>query len=158
MIPLNEYDLRQITLIDSMISLFENQKIELFDLVNNLSGILNSLESDATSWKDDFRAEINSLELIQLSRDDGSRSNWKGDIEKDLYSSISALKKMTASLLGDYLKQSDPRVLASGVSAASNWLICPKCNDAWESHSQEAMVICPNCICVVHNPRANKNI
>lgn len=35
-----------------------------------------------------------------------------------------------------------------------NWLICPLCLDAWESSAeQDAMVICPYCHNIMHNPR-----
>lgn len=32
------------------------------------------------------------------------------------------------------------------------WLYCPLCRDAWESTSNDGMVICPNCHNVMHNP------
>lgn len=157
MIPLNEYDLRQITLIDNMVFLFENEKIGLFDLVNNLAWILNSLESVHNSWKDDFRTEINSLEMIQQSIDDGSISRWKGNFKEDIRNSIMDLKKMTSLLIRDYLAVSDPEISKSAIQAYANWFVCPICNDAWESNSQAAMVICPKCVSVSHNPRASRN-
>lgn len=153
---LNEYDLKQIKLIEKKIVLFENNKIELFDLVNDLSGLLNALESVADSWKDNFQAEINSLEMIQDSIEDGSISRWKGNVKEDIHKSVSALKKMTISLLEKYLKISDPNVLESAIEADSKWFMCPKCNDAWESNSLDGMVVCPKCDCAFHNPRASQ--
>ncbi len=40
----------------------------------------------------------------------------------------------------------------------SNWLMCPICIDAWESRSILAMVECPKCKTIMHNPRYNKSI
>ncbi|MBI3901102.1 MAG: hypothetical protein HY324_03000 [Chlamydiia bacterium] len=153
---MNEYDLKQIKLIEKKIVLFENNKTELFDLINDLNGLLNAIESVADSWKDDFQAEINSLEMIQDSIEDGSISRWKENFKEDIYKSISALKNMTCSLLEKYLKISDPNVLESVIEINSKWLMCPKCNDAWESNSLDAMVVCPKCDCAFHNPRASQ--
>jgi hypothetical protein len=38
-----------------------------------------------------------------------------------------------------------------------NWLMCPKCMDAWESNSIFGMIECPKCNSIVHNPRYKKN-
>jgi len=150
---LSEYDLKQIKLIEKRIRLFENNKLGLFDLVNDLGGLLNTLESVPDSWKDDFQAETNSLEMIRDSIEDSSISKWKGNFKEDIHKSVSKLKKMITSLLEKYLKIPDPNVLESAIKANSNWLMCPKCNDAWESNSPDAMVICPKCECAFHNPR-----
>ncbi|KKM14269.1 hypothetical protein LCGC14_1707820 [marine sediment metagenome] len=38
----------------------------------------------------------------------------------------------------------------------NNWLMCPTCVDAWESNSIFAMIECPKCKKVMHNPRNKK--
>ena len=38
----------------------------------------------------------------------------------------------------------------------NNWLMCPTCVDAWESSSILAMVECPKCKKIMHNPRFKK--
>ena len=156
MVVLNGYDLRQIKLIEKKIILFEDNKINFFDFVNDLTGLLDALESVADSWKHDFRAEINTLELIQDSIEDGSITSWIGNFKEDIHNSVSKLKKITTSLLEEYLKTSDPNALDSAIEANFMWLICPKCNDAWESNSLNAMVICPKCDRAFHNPRASQ--
>lgn len=156
MTTLNEYDLRQIKLIEKKIVLFEDNKMNLFDFVDDLIGILNAIESVADSWKNDFRVEINSLEMIQDSIEDGSITRWRGSFKEDIHKSVSKLKKMTTSLLEEYLKRSDPNVLDSAIEANFMWLMCPKCNDAWESNSLHAMVVCPKCDRAFHNPRASQ--
>ena len=153
---LNEYDLRQIILLEKRIALFENNKLELFDLINDLSGLLNALTSIDDRWKSDFQTAINSLEMIQDGIEDGSISRWRGNFTEDIHESISKLKKMTTSLLEEYLQTSDPNIRESAVEVNSQWLMCPKCNDVWESHSLDAMIICPKCDRAFHNPRLSQ--
>jgi hypothetical protein len=149
---LSEYDVRQIRLIKKIINLFENQKIGLFDLIGGLSGLLNALESVDDFWKDDFQVEVNTLEMVHDSIEDGSISKWRENPQETVQVSILKLKEMTTLLLEKYLRLSDPNILEVAILADSNWVICSKCNDAWESNSTNAMVICPKCECLLHNP------
>jgi hypothetical protein len=153
--PLSAYDLRQFNLIKKKIELFENNRLDLFYLVNELGAFLNILESVPDAWEDDFRAQTNALELIHDSIEDGSIIKWNGNFKEDVYKSISKLKKMITFMIEEYLKTSDSNILESAVEADSNWLICPKCNDAWESDSRYVMVICPKCESAFHNPRTS---
>ena len=150
---LTEYDLKQIALIEKKIFMFEKNKLDLFELICDLGGLLNALESVSETWKDDFQAEVNALEMIHDSIEDGSISRWKGNYREDMHNNISKLKKMTLSILEKYLRQSDSNISESAIEGDSNWLICPRCNDAWESNSLKAMVICPKCDRALHNPR-----
>lgn len=150
---LTEHDLKQMILIKNRISMFEKSKLDLFEIICNLSGLLSALESVSESWKDDFQAEVNALEIIHDSIEDDSISQWKGNYREDMHNAISKLKKMTVSMLEEYLKQSDSNISTSAIEGDPNWLICPKCNDAWESNSLKAMVICPKCNHALHNPR-----
>ena len=153
---LNEYDLKQIKLIEKRISLFENNNLELFDFVDDLGGLLNALTSIDDSCKDNFQVEVNSLGMIRDSIEDGAISRWKGNFKEDIHKSVSKLKKMASSLLEEYLKISDPNVRERAIEANFKWFMCPKCNDAWESSSLDAMVVCPKCDCAFHNPRASQ--
>jgi hypothetical protein len=141
-------------LIEKKIDLFETNKLDLFDLVNDLSGLLNALESVPDDWRKDFHNKINILEMIHDSIEDGSISKWKGNFKQDIHKSISKLKNMAASIIEKYLKIWDPNIIESAIAASSNWLICPNCNDAWESNSSNAMVICPKCERAFRNPLA----
>src|SRR5207249_1352273 len=90
--------------------------------------------------------------MIHDSIEDGSILRWKGDFKEDLHKSISQLKSMVVSIVEEYLKNSDLSILETASSIGANWLICPKCNEGWESDSSKAMVICPKCACAFHNP------
>lgn len=47
----------------------------------------------------------------------------------------------------------DPLISDSADGLEENWLFCPKCTNAWETHSLDAMVKCPNCESILKNPR-----
>ncbi len=155
---LSRSDLKQVRLIEKKISLYELNKLDLYDLVCDLIGLLNALESVPNAWKDEFRSAINILELIHDSIEDGSISRWKGNFKEDMHKSVSKLKNMSTSMIDEYLKRTDPSIIESAIEASSTWLMCPECNDAWESRSRHAMVICPKCESALHNPRATKQI
>lgn len=154
---LTEHDIKQIVLIKNKIFMFEKDKLDLFELICDLGGLLNELESVSEFWKDDFQAEVNALEIIHDSIEDGSISRWKGNYREHMHDAISKLKKMAFSILEEYLGQSDSNISESAIEGDSNWLICPKCNDAWESDSLKAMVICPKCDRPLHNPHMHEN-
>ena len=154
MTALSNFDLRQIRLIEKKLLLFEGKKIDLFELIKELNTILNALEKISDSWKADFQSKINFLELIHDSIEDGSISRWKGNVKEDLDKTILGLKQMIFILVDEYLKMPDYRITETAIQGDSKWLICPHCNDAWESISSDAMVICPKCEHVCHNPRS----
>lgn len=149
---LNKFDLKQIRLIEKKIDLFKNNNINLFTLVCDLNSLLNALENVPNYWKSDFQSEINTLELINDSIEDGSISRWNGNFKEDMNKSVSKLKNMAFSIINDYFKTPDSNILEIAIEASSDWLICPKCNDAWKSHSRHAMVDCPKCNNIMHNP------
>jgi uncharacterized CHY-type Zn-finger protein len=47
----------------------------------------------------------------------------------------------------------DPSIVESAQIGDDEWLICPKCIDAWKSTTRDALVICPNCKKMFINPR-----
>jgi len=154
MIHLSKFDLIQIKLIEKKLSLFESKKIDLFELIKELNSILNALENISDSWKADFQSKINCLEIIHDSIEDGSISRWKGDFKDDLDKIVLDLKLMISILVDGYLKISDSKITETAIEVDSKWLICPHCNDAWESTSSDEMVICPKCEYACHNPRS----
>jgi hypothetical protein len=153
---LTEFDLKQIKLIEKKIGLFENNRLDLFDLISDLSGLLDVLESIDNHWKDDFKIEINTLELIHDSIEDGSISKWRGDFQKDIHESVLKLKNKVASIQAEHLNVTDPAILEFAIDTNFSWLICPKCLEAWESTSSYAMVVCSHCECILHNSNSIK--
>src|SRR5690349_3701972 len=112
---LNEYELKRVMLIGKKIFMFEKNKLDLFELICDLGGLLNTLESVSESWKDNFQTEVNTLEIIHDSIEDGSISRWKGNYREDMDNAISKLKKITLSVLEEYLGQSDSNISESAI-------------------------------------------
>ena len=81
---LTERELKQIILIKNKIFMFEKDKLDLFELICDLGSLLNELESVSEFWKDDFQTEVNALEIIHDSIEDGSISRWKGNYREDM--------------------------------------------------------------------------
>ena len=74
---LTERDIKQIVLIKNKIFMFEKDKLDLFELICDLGGLLNELESVSEFWKDDFQAEVNwpdPQKLVHLRLE--VRVNW----------------------------------------------------------------------------------
>ena len=46
-----------------------------------------------------------------------------------------------------------PSVHLTATDSGDDWLMCPKCNDAWETHSRDGLVRCPSCSSLLLNPR-----
>lgn len=150
---LTTYDLRQLILMEKKIILFEENKIHLYHFITDLQGLLNALEAIPESWKHEFQKQLNELELIYDVIEEEGISKWKGNYKEDMQTSINKIKNMTSLILENYLENSDVNISEKAEDAGLNWLICPKCNDAWETDSLKAMVICPNCESALHNPR-----
>lgn len=67
--------------------------------------------------------------------------------------SYEELEKIATKLIEEEFKLPDPNIKKSATILDKTWLMCPDCIDAWESTSKNAMVICPKCNQVFHNPR-----
>jgi len=46
-----------------------------------------------------------------------------------------------------------PSVTLAATECEGAWLMCPECNEAWESESPYGLVRCPKCNVVIRNPR-----
>ena len=143
---LSTSELRSIKLMQEAFDLFRHEKIDLFDLINNLIGLSNTLESPNSHWKDAFRSEINTLEMLYDSMQDGSVSNWKGDPKEDMNTSILKLKDMLTSLIKEHLNSVDLNSLEIIRLESSNWIICPKCQNSWKLDFPVSIEFCPKCL------------
>ena len=67
--------------------------------------------------------------------------------------SYKELNKIADDLIEQELQVDNPSIEKSATILDETWLMCPDCIDAWENTSTSAMVICPKCNQVLHNPR-----
>lgn len=149
---LSEYELRQIKRMEIKIEFFENKKIDLFSLINDLTGLLNTLESVDNLWQSHVQSEINTLELLYDSIQDDSISKWRGNPKEDMSKSIAALKNLISNCLVRNFKLLDPIKLDTAITTGTKWLICPKCQHAWESNVPDSILSCPSCQSALNNP------
>ena len=57
----------------------------------------------------------------------------------------------------DELSKSILEIKDNAQEIGNFWLMCPICQEAWESTSKSAMVRCPNCKSKLHNPATVKD-
>lgn len=75
------------------------------------------------------------------------------EIGNNFQFSYSSLAKIVEDIIKQELKVPNSNVSISAIALDQKWLMCPDCIDAWESDSKDAMVICPKCKKIMHNPR-----
>lgn len=46
-----------------------------------------------------------------------------------------------------------PEIKNVAQDLGENWLMCPLCQDAWQSQTKDGMVLCPKCNNKLHNPK-----
>ncbi|MGE0198246.1 MAG: colicin immunity domain-containing protein [Simkaniaceae bacterium] len=77
--------------------------------------------------------------------------------EKQLRDKVTETQKKLNKTLNEVIEEElsipDPFLEKSATILDDQWLMCPDCVDAWESNSKNAMVICPKCNQILHNPR-----
>lgn len=151
-IELSEYDFKQIRLMSKKIESFEEHKLALHRLINDLRDLLNTLESVNESWKRTIQTEINTLELIEECFNDGTISLWDENPTTVEKNSLLEIKKQTKFIIISYLQQPNFSIKLRAQIIDGNWLLCPNCQEAWELLSSDAMVICPKCDQILHNP------
>jgi len=125
-------------------------------------------------------------ELLVRNEKSGTIANWAYDLLytsrnvfpfeiEEILSSISAmdagpefeisrnkLKEIARKLIseGEYDELSKPisEIREKAENLADDWLMCPLCQEAWESQSKLPMVRCPNCKNKLHNPNFKADV
>ena len=60
----NDYNLRQLKLMNENLILYEKKRIDLGTLVGNLEGLLNAIEAVELAWEEKFLKEWSTLEIV----------------------------------------------------------------------------------------------
>ncbi|QGY33110.1 hypothetical protein [Pantoea cypripedii] len=92
---LNEYDQRQLSLMEEMLDLYSSDKITLKKLIDNLEGLLLCLQSVDSEWKNSFHEHWFVLEqayAVALFRNE-SIDHDDPDIQESLKQLRRLLKK-----------------------------------------------------------------
>lgn len=147
---LNYYDVNLMLRIFNKINLFKEDKIGVLAFSNDLDLIVNNIQSINSSWKDEF---INKLHLLNLYESAGQDKKFVfGEDESKNIDIVNELNILAQEALDSYLEYPDINVKDSAKIEYPNYLNCPNCHHAWESIVKTAMIICPICESVLHNP------
>lgn len=149
----NRLNIGAIKLIERYVEQFIKNQIDMVEFVNALSGFLNSLEYVDIELENKIRAAISTIQMNYDTAVDKSSLRWHDASNVVIQESIRSLKKITHDIIGDYLKKVDSSVAEVAILLEEEWYMCPTCNEVWKSELRDAMVLCPKCDHVLHNPR-----
>ena len=154
---MNEFDNKLLNITLQNIKEYRKGNIELSRLISELSSCLSLLESVDQDWKNAFSGYWWDLEQIYAFALDQKRTVLNDSEQKIISHSINELENMITEKNFHELKEPNPEIKDFAEKIADNWLMCPHCQEAWESHSHLGMVQCPNCKNKLHNPRYTEN-
>lgn len=144
------FDIKNLTWIKTKLSYRKINRTILHNLVNDLSGLIDNLEGVPTEFINEIRKEMNTLDLINYDIADES-INVEG-YQKDIEQSFVHIKSLVTTMLESYVSQIDPDIRDVALKLADDWVMCPYCQEAWQTNTQDKMVICPKCSSASINP------
>lgn len=139
----SQYDLKQILLMRLKVGLFESKKIDLKELIDDLTALYMALEMKLQSFPNKLQSIICDLELVYASLLDNSLSRWKEDPHLFTEKCLHKIKQITLDQLNFYLQNNNK--LSQAISCENKELICSNCMHAWQPITKDPLVICPKC-------------
>ena len=135
---------------------YRNKKIDIATLINSLDDFLNQLTTIDEEWKNEFRSlwlDIEVVHAVSLDTDDLVKPFTDNDYDI-IAAALHNLQKITQEKLAEKRDLSKPifEIEYTAMSLVDHWLECPICQEAWETTSREAMICCPQCRSILHNP------
>lgn len=128
------------------------EKIIIHDLINKLEGYLRELSFIETTWINDALLLWSELEIVYASDLAEGLKSPHAEGKKIIKNSLECLKKMTESKLHN-LRMQPNSDLRKAEELRDNWLMCPLCQEAWETTTEYALIKCPGCKQWLHNPK-----
>lgn len=143
------YFLKSLILMKEKIDLFKNKKINLVNVTLELTALLNLIATDAErEWFGRAQTEINTLEYLVDSFNDNSISRWIETPEKTINECINNLHHLIKEKI-DFYKLN---IVDRAEKIDTDILMCPRCSEVWQQNSNDGLVICPSCACLLQNP------
>lgn len=155
---MNEKDYKHVNLILVNIKLYRNNKISLFELVQNIDALIGNLEQIDNVKKNDLQEYCGTLEVVyavNLQENSGESKELSIQDNKIINKTLKKIEQINYEIL-DNLKKTNSSIKEEAEIIDQEWLLCPVCHDAWQSHSLDAMIVCANCQKILHNPRSKK--
>ncbi len=150
---LSKKDLNKMLRILDEIKFYKEGKVSLNDLLSALENLLKKFDLVDNRWINDFNKDFNLLKHRTNINGFGSvfvlEEEIKNSKEKKI---VENMKNMVNDLILEYLKHTDASVKKSAILGHSTYLVCSNCHEKWNSNLKTAMVICPICETVLHNP------
>lgn len=153
-------DLDVLEAILSKINKYNQSRIYISELIDDLENLLNQVITIDSDWKKEFRTSWQGIEVVYALSQNHEFENLDPEDLKIVKKSVAGLESITnhkiiqlRNDLENYLKNPDASVLKSAIELDSDWLMCPRCTDAWQSNSKNAIVLCPKCKHFFQNPR-----
>lgn len=149
---LNNYDYNQLIIIVEKINLFRKKNLSLHDLINDLSALVDVLENVDSDWKNEYRkwwAHLEEVYAVALYHNkDLDEDDWQ-----IITKALNQIENLIIYLLEKELIEPIHEIKEMAMEINEKWLMCPFCQEAWESKSEVGMVRCPKCNNLLHNPR-----
>lgn len=93
---MNEYDKRQLDLMIKNINKYIENKIRLKDLIDNLRGLLDCLQTINQDWKNKFRSEWWTLEQIYAVKQYKKQKELSNDEKKMIHATLKNINDLLA--------------------------------------------------------------
>ena len=134
------------------IHLFRRKKISFFSLVQNLETYYRNIGSLDPIWSIQFFDNWINLENINatLLQEEKRFISQKNQLIIDEI--LSDIANKTQQLIQNELLRPNYTIKTTATLLQNKWLLCPLCQETWESESTHAMIRCPNCNHLLHNP------
>ena len=150
---MNVFDVRHLSLMLKIIAKFEMGQSCLSDLICDLEAILDVFEDMDELWKNKVRSYWWNLEQVYAVGLECSEKILGDEDVLLIHESLEKIKNLACEALMVYLREYNYLIKEFAEVLDDEWLMCKICNDAWMTNSLDAMVICPECDNVLHNPR-----
>lgn len=161
---MSEFDTRQLQLIKKKIELLKKGKIPFCDVIYDIEGLARILQNVDYEWKENFLSYWFDLEVLYAYLLYTNQTCFSQEDENEIEITLNILNDIVDHKLKDentkllkMLESPDSKISIEAKDLKDNWLMCPICIDAWQTESKAAMVMCPTCKSIMHNPRYKKS-
>ncbi|MDP1978688.1 hypothetical protein [Undibacterium sp.] len=142
------------------IDLCRRDALHICQIFYALGSFLNQLQLVSSNWAAQYQDFTLDIEIEYALSLDEEAEEMRDSRKKVICTCLDGLKELILNKIKDSkntllecLNFSDPDVSDIATLLDAQWLMCPKCTDAWESVSPRPMVICPKCKRLLQNPR-----
>jgi hypothetical protein len=146
-------DIRHLQWILEKIQFYNQGKVDLYNLVNDLDALYRSLEEVKESWSEIFFNQWLNLESVNSHIITNGLVEISDESTDLIRTSLERIILATEEVLRNDLLTNNSGSSSKATDLGNNWLMCPLCEETWKLQSSYGMVRCPGCQIKLHNPR-----